>query len=227
LRSVGSPVAENLVRVRERIAAAASRAGRNVADIRLCVVTKGRTLERVREAAAAGAVIFGENRVQEAGPKIEAAQDLAGAISWHLIGHLQRNKARRALQLFDVIQSVDSVELGRRLSELEREQGRVREVFAEVRTTAEATKTGLAPESAEEEIAELGKLPGISVTGLMTMAPLTDDEGEIRASFGALRKLRERLGGNVRELSMGMSSDFELAVEEGATLLRIGSAIFE
>src|SRR5262249_45821582 len=152
--------------------------------------------------------------------------DLAGAISWHLIGHLQRNKARRAAQLFDVIQSVDSVELARRLSELGRERGQAVEGFAEVRTSPEPTKEGIAPGSAEEEIARMRELPGIVVTGLMTMAPLTDDERAIRASFVTLRKLRETLGGNVRELSMGMSSDFELAVEEGATLLRIGSAIF-
>ncbi|MFN8176757.1 MAG: YggS family pyridoxal phosphate-dependent enzyme [bacterium] len=224
---MSSPVAENLSRVRERMAKAASRAGRDAGEIRLCVVTKGRGLERVREAAAAGAKILGENRVQEAGPKIEAARDLPAGISWHLIGHLQRNKARRAVQLFDVIQSVDSSDLARKLADLGTERGRAVDAFVEVRTTDEPTKTGMPLERAEEEIAGMRELPGLSVAGLMTMAPLTEDERRIRSSFAALRELRDRLGGSVRELSMGMSADFEIAVEEGATIVRVGSAIFE
>ena len=209
------------------MAKAAARAGRDAGEIRLCVVTKGRSLDRVREAAAAGAKILGENRVQEAGPKIEAAQDLAGAISWHLIGHLQRNKARRAVQLFDVIQSVDAPSLAGKLADLGAERGRPVDAFVEVHTTDEPTKTGLPLERAEEEIAGMRELPGLSVAGLMTMAPLGGDERRIRASFAALRELRDRLGGSVRELSMGMSADFEIAVEEGATIVRVGSAIFE
>jgi len=227
LRSVSSPVGENLSRVRERMAKAAARAGRDADAVRLCVVTKGRDLSQVREAVAAGERILGENRVQEAAPKIEAARDLAGAISWHLIGHLQRNKARRAASLFDVIQSVDSPELARRLSELGEERLRPIEAFVEVRTTDEPTKTGLPLERAEERIAAMRELRGLAVKGLMTMAPLTEEEARIRSSFAALRELRERLGGDVRELSMGMSADFEIAVEEGATIVRVGSAIFD
>ena len=218
-------IAGRLERVRSRMVAAAGRAGRDPAEVRLCVVTKGRELAAVREAVAAGARRLGENRVQEAAGKIEAAGDLVGAISWHLIGHLQRNKARRAIELFDVIESVDSAELARKLADLGRERSRPVRVFAEVHTSGEATKTGLPAAAAEEVIAEMRASDGLVLEGLMTMAPLTDDESAVRASFAALRRLGERC--SVRELSMGMSSDFEVAIEEGATLVRIGSAIFE
>lgn len=221
----GSPVAENLSRVRERIERAARRAGRDAAEVRLCVVTKGRAAEEVREAVAAGAEILGENRVQEAAPKIQALSE--GEARWHLIGHLQRNKSRKAVQLFDVIQSLDSVELARRVADLGVERGRAVEAFVEVRTSKEPTKTGFRLEGAEEVIAEIRALPGLALSGLMTMAPLTEEEAELRASFGALRGLRDRLGPGLRELSMGMSADFEIAVEEGATMVRVGSAIFE
>lgn len=218
-------VAGRLSRVRERIAAAARRAGRDPAAIGLCVVTKGRPLAVVREAVAAGARILGENRVQEASVKIGEARDLPAGISWHLIGHLQRNKARRAVELFDLIQSVDSLALARRLAELGLGRGRPVRVFAEVHTSGEAAKTGLAPDGAEDALAQMRALPGLELAGLMTMAPLTDDDAAIRASFAMLRGLGERTG--LTELSMGMSSDFEQAVEEGATLVRVGSAIFE
>lgn len=217
-------VAERLARVRERIAAAAQRAGRDPAGISLCVVTKGRGPAAVREAVAAGARILGENRVQEASVKIGEATEPGAGISWHLIGHLQRNKARRAVELFDLIQSVDSRALARRLAELGRERERPVRVYAEVHTSGEATKTGLPPDEAEDVIAEMRELEGLALAGLMTMAPLTDDDAAIRASFAALRRLGGRTG--LAELSMGMSSDFEQAVEEGATLVRVGSAIF-
>lgn len=218
-------VAGRLSRVQERIAAAARRAGRDPAAVALCVVTKGRPLAAVREAVAAGARILGENRVQEASVKIGEATDLPSGISWHLIGHLQRNKARRAVELFDLIQSVDSLALARRLAELGVARGRPVRAYVEVHTSGEATKTGLAPDGAGDAIAAMRSLPGLEVAGLMTMAPLTDDDAAIRASFTMLRRLGERTG--LAELSMGMSSDFEQAVEEGATLVRVGSAIFE
>jgi PLP dependent protein len=222
-----SPVAEGLSRVRERLERAAQRAGRSAAEVRLCVVTKGRSAEAVREAVAAGARILGENRVQEAGPKIEALSDLPGEVRWHLIGHLQRNKSRKAVGIFHTIQSLDSVELARRLSDLGVERGRAVEALVEVRTSEEATKTGLPLEGAEDSIERMRALPGLALSGLMTMAPLTEEEADVRASFVALRELRERLGGELHELSMGMSADFEIAVEEGATMVRVGSAIFE
>jgi pyridoxal phosphate enzyme (YggS family) len=219
-------IADNLRAVRERIAGAARRAGRDPAGVRLCLVTKGRDLAAIREAVAAGAAILGENRVQEAGPKIEAAADLEGAISWHLIGHLQRNKARRAVGLFAVIQSVDSVELARKLADLGRERGRPVRVLAEVRAEGEVTKTGLPAADAEAAIARMQELEGLVLAGLMTMAPMTGDQARVRASFAALRALRDRCAAPSLDLSMGMSADFEIAVEEGATIVRVGSAIF-
>jgi pyridoxal phosphate enzyme (YggS family) len=217
-------IAENLDRVRERMDAAARRSGRSGSEVRLCAVSKGRALPAVREAVAAGVTILGENRVQEGLAKIEAAQDLAGLVSWHLIGHLQRNKARRAADRFDLIQSVDSREIARRLSDLGLERGRPVRALAEVRTADDPTKTGLPAEDAEAILAELIAMPGLVLEGLMTMAPNTDDERRVRASFAALARLRDRLG--LRELSMGMSGDYEVAIEEGATIVRVGSAIF-
>lgn len=222
---MGAGVAERMARVLDRIAAAARRSGRDPGEIRLCVVTKGRSPAAIREAVAAGARILGENRVQEAAGKIGEGADPGAAISWHLIGHLQRNKARRAVELFDVIQSVDSTDLARRLAALGRERGRPVRVFAEVHTSGEPTKTGFAADEAGDAIGEMREALGLVVEGLMTMAPLTDDETAIRRSFAALRELAEKT--SLQQLSMGMSSDFEVAVEEGATMVRVGSAIFE
>ena len=219
-----SPIGENLQRVRERMAAAARRAGRSSAGVALCAVSKGRPADRVREAIGAGVTLLGENRVQEGLPKIEAMQDLAGLVSWHLIGHLQRNKARRAIDAFDVIQSVDSRELAGRLASLGVERGRPVRAFAEIRTSDEPAKTGLALEGAEAVVTEWIATPGLALEGLMTMAPFTDDERRIRAAFAALARLGERTG--LRELSMGMSDDFEIAIEEGSTMVRVGRAIF-
>jgi pyridoxal phosphate enzyme (YggS family) len=221
-----SRIAENLAAVRRRIEVAARRAGRSPEEVRICAVTKRSGLPEIREAVAAGACILGENRVQEARPKIEAASDLD--VAWHMIGHLQRNKARVAVSLFDAIESVDSLALGRRLSDLGEERGRPVEVLAEVNTSGEEAKSGLPADGAEEAVAALRELPGLSVSGLMTMAPLTSDPAPVRSCFRALAELRERAGGAsaLPVLSMGMTNDFEIAVEEGSTLVRVGTAIF-
>lgn len=223
-----SQVQENLRRVCGRIEAAAARAGRDPDSVRLCAVTKTADLAAIREAVAAGVTILGENRVQPAEPKIREAADLVGKVSWHMIGHLQRNKARRAVELFDVIGAVDGMPLARRLSELGLERGRPVEILVEVKTSTEEAKGGFVPEKAGDALAEVRELNGVRLRGLMTMAPFTEDWTRVRECFASLRTLRDRLpfAAELSELSMGMTNDFEIAVEEGATLVRVGTAIF-
>ncbi len=223
-----SRVRENLLRVRETIERACRGVGRDPGSVAICAVTKKVELDDLEEAVRAGIRILGENRVQEAERKIALAHALEGLVEWRLVGHLQSNKARRAVQLFDAIDSVDSVALARRLGALGVETETHVRVLVEVKTSREAEKTGIALEGAEEAIGRIREIPGLRVEGLMTMAPLTDDQREIRASFAALRRLREKLGeaGELRELSMGMSADYPLAIEEGATMVRIGTALF-
>jgi len=223
-----SRIRENWLRVRERIDAAARRAGRHGEEVRLCAVTKTVGVREIREVVEAGAVVLGENRVQPASPKILATEDLRPRVSWHMIGHLQRNKARRAVELFDEIESVDGVALAKRLSELGRERGASVPILVEVLTSGEGTKTGVSEEAAADVVEEIRELPGVELRGLMTMAPFTEDEQPVRSSFRRLRELRERLGGAAAlpVLSMGMTADFVIAVEEGSTLVRIGTALF-
>jgi pyridoxal phosphate enzyme (YggS family) len=221
-------VGENLARVRERIGQAAARAGRDPAAVELCAVTKSAGLDAVREAVSEGVRILGENRVQAAEPRIREAADLAGRVAWHLIGHLQRNKARRAVELFEVIGAVDGLPLARRLSDLGEERGEPVTALVEVNTSGEAAKGGFPAEEAPAALAAVRALPGLRLRGLMTMAPLTGEERPVRRCFAALRELRDGLpfAGELPVLSMGMTNDFEIAVEEGATLVRVGTAIF-
>ncbi len=225
------PVAENLRRVEERIETARCRAGRTDA-VTLVAVTKGRPPELVREALAAGVTDIGENRVQEARGKWPAlADELARrGVRRHMIGHLQRNKVPAALELFDLVQSVDSVPLARKISEHAGPRGGRVPVLLQL-NAGEASKSGFAPDAFERQLAELAALAGIEIAGLMTLAPLDAGEVRLREVFGGLRerlrRLRAELPGHpVRHLSMGMSGDFEIAVEEGATMVRIGSALF-
>ncbi len=216
--------ADGFRRVRDRVSEAARRSGRDPDEVTLCAVTKTVDLPAIRDAVEAGARVLGENRVQEAANKIPEASDLDAR--WHLIGHLQGNKARRAVDLFDVIESLDSLRLARRLSDLGTERGRPVPVLVEVLTSDESTKVGASLNGIGDMLGEVGELPGLSLRGLMTMAPFTDDESRVRSSFTALREVRERYGRPDWDLSMGMSNDFELAVEEGSTLVRVGRAIF-
>ena len=222
-----SRVAENFRRVRDRVDRAAARAGRDGAEVDICAVTKRVDLPAIREAVAAGARLLGENRVQEAAEKIPQAGDLGERVRWHLIGHLQRNKARKAVDLFHAIQSVDSVALARRIAGLGKEKGCDIPVFLEVLTSDEGTKAGLPIQEVPEVVAEVRELNGLSLQGLMTMAPFTEEEAPVRKSFAALRELRERCGEPGWDLSMGMTGDFEIAVEEGSTLVRVGTGIFD
>ena len=210
-----------LMRVRERIAAAATRAGRRPDDVLLIAVSKTMEAERVREAIEAGASALGENRVQEAKAKVAV---LGHAVPWHLIGQLQTNKVKDALATFDVIQTVDRLELAREIEKRASASGRPMDVFIEVNVASEPQKAGFAPDALGGALEAIGGLPHLKVRGLMAIPPAVERAEDSRPAFRALRALAEkhRLG----ELSMGMSGDFEVAIEEGATLVRVGTAIF-
>jgi len=218
----------DLEAVRARIAEAARRAGRDPAAITIVAVTKGHPIAAAREALAAGLGDIGENRVQEALEKMGAWPD--APVRWHLIGHLQRNKAKHAVGRFALIHSLDSVRLADALEQEAAKRDLVQDVLVEVNVAREPQKSGAMPEEAEAVVAHAATHPHLRVRGLMTMAPLTDEERVIRATFRGLRELRDRCASRfaVRpsHLSMGMSNDFEIAVEEGATMLRLGTVLF-
>jgi pyridoxal phosphate enzyme (YggS family) len=214
-------IAENVDGIRDRIAAAAVRAGRDPASVRLVGVVKGATAEAIAEACNAGLRDFGENFVQEATQHRTALKGDAVDASWHLIGHLQRNKISAALRLFATIQSVDSLRLAEELSD--RASARLK-VLLEVNVAAEASKHGISPAEVASTAAAVGRLPRLELAGLMTLAPAGAPEEQARAVFRELRELAQANG--LTELSMGMTDDFEIAVEEGATIGRIGRAIF-
>ena len=220
-------LAENLETVRGRIDAAAVRAVRDPKGVTLVAISKMHPVEKIREAAEAGQELFGESRVQESLVKIPA---LPGRLRWHFIGHLQANKVRRALPLFDLIHGVDSLEIARDIDRIAADLGLHPSVLLEVNVSGEGSKHGFAPEALERGLDELLALPRLQVEGFMTMAPLAPDAEASRPYFAALRGLRDRLavraGIPLGTLSMGMSGDYEVAGEEGATLVRVGSAIF-
>jgi hypothetical protein len=211
----------NLERVRERVARAAERAGRKPEDVLLIGVSKVVEVERIRAALGAGLRALGENRVQEAKAKIA---ELGRPVPWHLIGHLQTNKVKDALPLFDLIQSLDRLELARELERRAAAQGRVVETLLQVNVASEASKGGFAPDAVGEALDTIGKLSHVRVRGLMAIPPEVERAEESRPWFRRLRELAERHG--LRERSMGMSGDFEVAIEEGATMVRVGTAIF-
>lgn len=217
---MSTDIRANLERVRERIAGAAERSGRRPGDVLLVGISKTVDVERIREAVAAGVPALGENRVQEAKAKVTA---LGRPVPWHLVGHLQTNKVKDALELFDVIQSLDRLALAEELDRRARASGRVVEAFLEVNVGGEPQKSGFAPAALGDALDAIARLGAIRVRGLMTIPPAGTPE-EARGWFRALGKLGERHG--LAELSMGMSADFEVAIEEGATLVRVGTAIF-
>lgn len=221
-------IKENLATVRARIAAAASRSGRDPASITLIGVSKTKPVERVREGIEAGLTHLGENRVQEAAPKIESLASLDPQPTWHLIGHLQSNKARRAATVFSWVQSVDREELARRLDRAAGELQKTLAILIQVDLGGEATKHGAARREVENLVQVAESLPHLRVRGLMTIPPLGSHE-ETRPFFRELRQMRDDLeskGHDLPELSMGMTNDFEVAVEEGATMVRVGTALF-
>ena len=219
--------AENLAAIQQRICAACARAGRDAQSVQLLAVSKTCPAETIGEAVQGGQIYFGENKVQEAKAKIPHCP---GKARWHFIGHLQSNKARDAVELFEMIQSVDSLNLAREISKRCEQAAKQLPVLLEVNAAGESSKFGYPPEKLLSELRELNSLPRIIVQGLMTVPPFSTDAEKSRPHFRRLRELKsqceEILGAPLPHLSMGMSGDFEIAIEEGATIVRIGTALF-
>jgi PLP dependent protein len=226
-------IKENIASIQERIAAAARRAGRRADEIALMAVTKTHPAERIRDAYAAGLRLFGENRVQEFSGKVDSLRDLRDA-RWHMIGHLQKNKAIKAAELFGAVDSIDSIELAPKLNVAAQKLGKRLRVLIEVNVGGESAKSGVALESTElEKLLRAAPLfESLEFRGLMAVPPFTEDPEGSRPHFRKLRELRDAIAKrqlpaiNMDELSMGMSHDFEVAIEEGSTCVRIGTAIF-
>jgi PLP dependent protein len=222
-----APISENLAHVLSAISDAARQAGRSPDSVRLIAVSKTHPVEVIQEAIEAGQLTFGENRVQEAQPKISA---LSAKLHWHLIGHLQSNKARLALPLFELIHGVDSLELLAHINSVAGDLGLFPRVLLQVNVAAEASKFGFAPGKLLDLVEEIVKFDRVQIDGLMTIPPLAPAAEHSRRYFVTLRELRDKLAAEFRfplpELSMGMSNDFRVAVEEGATMVRVGTAVF-
>jgi pyridoxal phosphate enzyme (YggS family) len=220
-------IAENLERVHEQIAGAAAKVGRAADEIELVAISKTHAADKVREAIDAGQTLFGESRVQEARAKIP---ELPSNLRWHFVGHLQKNKIRHALPLFEMIHSVDSLGLAQEINRIAEDEGMHPRVLLEVNVAGEGSKFGFSPDKLREQMEELLALPRLSILGLMTIPPLAEESEASRKYFVQLRELRDRLQTEFRvdlaQLSMGMTHDFAVAVEEGATLVRVGTAIF-
>jgi pyridoxal phosphate enzyme (YggS family) len=228
---VEDALARNIQAVRDRIQKAAGRAARNAENIKLVAVSKTHAPETIKAALSSGLHVFGENKVQEADGKI--ADVGREAAEWHLIGHLQSNKARKAVQLFDVIQSIDSLDLARRLERLcEEEERESMSIFVQVDLAGERTKSGISETEIPGLVEYLHSCERLKLNGLMVLPPFFDDAEKVRPYFERLRMIRDELAAaeafaiGIGELSMGMSHDFEIAIEEGATVVRVGTAIF-
>ena len=230
-------IADNIQRVQERITAACARSGRDPSEVTLVAVTKQQPVAAMLAAVAAGLQQLGENRVEEAAIKIpQVAAAAKQPITWHMIGHIQSRKAKQVAPLFDLVQSVDSLRLAQRLSHLAQARERELPVLLEINVSGEASKYGLAGynwyvdaalrERLWQEVSAIMALPGLELRGLMTMAPFGAEEPVIRRVFADLSALREALDLDLPELSMGMTDDFTIAIEEGATIVRVGRAIF-
>jgi pyridoxal phosphate enzyme (YggS family) len=223
-------IKENIEKVRDRMAAACRRSGRSIDDVKLVAITKTVPPDRVQQAWEAGIRDFGENRVQEAREKIASLAGLPA--TWHLVGHLQTNKAKAALELFEWIHSIDSLRLAQRLERLARDEGKRLRVLLEVNLGGEPTKSGVSEAALTELVTQIAQLRTLDLCGLMTIPPFFASPEDVRPCFRRLRHLAAEINSrqlpNVRltQLSMGMSHDFEVAIEEGATMVRIGTAIF-
>jgi pyridoxal phosphate enzyme (YggS family) len=220
-------IAENLGRVREQVAQAATKSGRAVDEIDLVAITKTHPAEKVREAVEAGHPLFGESRVQEARVKIP---ELPSSLRWHFVGHLQKNKIRHALPLFELFHSIDSLALAQEMNRIANEEGMHPRVLLEVNVAGEGSKFGFDPTVLRSELEQLLALPRLTIEGLMTIPPLGPEAEASRKFFVQLRELRDGLENEFQiklpHLSMGMTNDFTVAAEEGATLVRVGTAIF-
>ncbi len=219
-----------LTDVIQRIASAAKKAGRDASDIRLVAVSKTVSADRLRQAILAGVGIVGENYIQEARTKFSELGDLP--VQWHFIGHLQRNKAKYAVRIFELIHSVDSARIADEINHQAKRIDKIQPILVQVNLAGETTKSGIGPEAVEALIRHISALPHLSLQGLMTMPPFFNAPEKVRPYFNQLRLLRDQIremaidNVHMDELSMGMTGDFETAVEEGATLVRIGTAIF-
>ena len=224
-----SQIADNLLLVKERVEKAALKAGRDPGEIKLVAVSKTVGVEEIREAISAGATILGESYVQEAKEKIE---EVGHQVRWHMIGHLQTNKVKQAINLFDMIHSVDRIGLAEEINKRAKQSGKRVSVLIQVNISQETTKSGIERDRAISLVLEVSNLTNLKVEGLMTMPPYFDDPDDARPYFKSLRELKGEIGGerfeniSMKELSMGMSNDFEIAIEEGATIIRVGTAIF-
>lgn len=223
-------IKQQLEKIKERIRQAAQACGRNPETVRLVAVSKTVPADRVREAVESGVGLLGENYIQEAQDKISRLSDCA--VSWHFIGHLQTNKAKYAVKLFDMIHTVDSFKLAAELDKQAGKINKIQEILIQVNIGEEASKSGASADEVQKLVKEISQLKNLSVKGLMTIPPFYDEPEKVRPYFAATRELRERIkAANIAnvamdELSMGMTGDFEAATEEGATLVRIGTAIF-
>ncbi len=223
-------IKSNLEAIKERIKIAAIAADRNPSSVRLIAVSKKKTVEAVLEAASAGATIFGENYIQESIEKAEAIDN--SEISWHFIGHLQSNKAKFAVKIFDLIHSVDSFKLAKEINKQAKKIDKIQNILVQVNISMEETKSGISEEEAEELVKSISHLENISVKGLMTMPPYYNEPELVKPYFKTLKKISEKINAldlnniSMKELSMGMTGDFEPAIAEGSTFVRIGTAIF-
>ncbi len=228
-------IQENILKIRQRVSSVCSKLNRNPAEIKIVAVSKGRPLAQIAEAAEAGIIDIGENKVQEALLKYN---DMRHAISdkpirWHMVGHLQTNKVRDAVKIFDLIHSVDSLHLAEEINKQAAKINKVQEVLIEIKTSSEATKFGFLPEEAVKTTEAISHFKNINIKGLMTIASVVGNPEQARPCFKLLRELRDNIDKLITRnsepitLSMGMTDDFEIAIEEGANTLRIGRAIFE
>jgi hypothetical protein len=218
-----SSIKQNIEEIRKKVDSAAKKAGRNPANVKIIAVTKTASIEQVRELLRAGIKDFGENKVQEAEKKISSIAD--PEIKWHMIGHLQTNKVKKAISMFCQIHSVDGIKLAKEINNAAADRGFVMPVLVEVNVSGEETKYGIKPEEVTGFLNSAADLKAIEIRGLMTMAPSFDNPQDSRPLFKRLHEIARSEG--LKELSMGMSSDFEVAIEEGATIIRIGQAIFK
>jgi len=221
---------DNLETVRGKIEQAAVRSGRNPAEIEMIIVTKTWSPEIIASVIEKGVRQLGENRIQEALPKIEQLKKKYKNLTWHMIGHLQSNKARKAVENFKMIQSVDSFKIARRISDIAVEMNKTTDVLIEINISQEVSKYGVQPSEVMQLAEKVVTLPGVHLRGLMTIGPLTADADVVRRAFQKTRQyfedLRRNIPGKINTLSMGMSDDYETAIEEGATMVRIGRAVF-
>ncbi|HOX54425.1 MAG: YggS family pyridoxal phosphate-dependent enzyme [Candidatus Omnitrophica bacterium] len=228
-------IKDNIARIKERIYLAAKKVSRSSDEITIVAVTKGVIPEKIIEAVNSGIKHIGENRIQEAEDKYLRLKGLCkeSGVKWHMIGHLQTNKVKKALEMFDMIQSVDSLRLAEKINSDASMNNRVVDILVEVNTSGEASKSGIENDKAFELMDKISALENIRISGLMTVGPLTSDENRIRQAFASLRKLKEQAAKNysfsnikMNYLSMGMTDDYEIAIEEGSNMLRLGRAVF-